>query len=56
MSKAIALARSTVRDSADVARLAIVLACAGALILAGQTLLPSVKLTSASTDGEPASR
>ena len=36
MSKAVSLARKTVRDSADFARLAIVLACAGALILAGQ--------------------
>ena len=34
MSKAINLAR----DSADLARLAIVFACAGALILAGQAL------------------
>ena len=33
-----ALARNTVRDAADAARLAIVLACAGALILAGQAL------------------
>jgi hypothetical protein len=38
MSKAIALARSTVRDSADFARLVIVLACAGALICSGQAL------------------
>jgi hypothetical protein len=38
MSKAIAIARNTVRKSADAARLAIVLACAGALILAGQAL------------------
>ena len=38
MSKAIALARQTVRHGADVARLGIVLACAGALILAGQAL------------------
>ena len=33
-----ALARNTVRDTADAARLAIVLVCAGALILAGQAL------------------
>ena len=38
MSKAIALARTTALHSADVARLAIVLACAGALIAAGQAL------------------
>jgi hypothetical protein len=38
MSKATTLARQTVRDSVDVARLAIVFACAGALILAGQAL------------------
>ena len=38
MSKATALVRNTVRSSADLARLAIVLACAGALILAGQAL------------------
>ncbi len=38
MSKAIALTRSAARHSADTARLAIVLACAGALILAGQAL------------------
>jgi len=38
MSKAISLARQTVRHSADAARLAIVLACAGALIFAGQAL------------------
>jgi hypothetical protein len=38
MSKAIALARNTVRDSVDLARLAIVLGCAGALILAGASL------------------
>ena len=38
MSKAIALARSSLRHGADAARLAIVLACAGALILAGQAL------------------
>jgi len=38
MSKAVTLARRSVRDSVDVARLAIVLACAGALILAGETL------------------
>lgn len=38
MRKAIALTLSTVRHGADVARLAIVLACAGALILAGQAL------------------
>jgi hypothetical protein len=38
MSKVIATTRRTVRDSADFARLAIVLACAGALILAGQAL------------------
>ena len=38
MSKAIALTRSAARQSADWARLAIVLGCAGALILAGQAL------------------
>ena len=38
MSKAIALTRHALRHSADSARLAIVLACAGALILAGQAL------------------
>ena len=38
MSKAIALARNGVRDGADYARLAIVLACGGAVILAGQAL------------------
>ena len=38
MTKAIALARNTVRDSADLARLALVVGCAGALILAGQAL------------------
>ncbi len=36
MSKAIALTRSAVRHGADHARAAIVLACAAALILAGQ--------------------
>ena len=38
MSKTIALTRSAARLGADYARLAIVLACAGALILAGQAL------------------
>jgi len=38
MSKAIALTRSAVRQSADYARVAIVLGCAAALILAGQAL------------------
>jgi len=38
MSKAIAIARSTALHGADYARLAIVLACAGALIVAGQAL------------------
>jgi len=38
MSKAVALTRKTIRESADHARLAIVLACAGALIFAGQAL------------------
>ena len=38
MSKAVALTRSTFRHGADAARLAIVLACAGALILAGAAL------------------
>ena len=38
MSKAIALTRSTLRHGTDFARLAIVLACAGALILAGEAL------------------
>jgi hypothetical protein len=36
MSTALALARTTVRDSADFARTAIVLACAAALVFAGQ--------------------
>jgi hypothetical protein len=38
VNKVIALTRDAVRDSADAARLAIVLACAGALILAGPAL------------------
>jgi hypothetical protein len=38
MSKAIALTRSAARHSADYARVAIVLACAAALIMAGQAL------------------
>ena len=38
MSKAATLARSKFRNSVDFARLAIVLACAGALILAGEAL------------------
>jgi hypothetical protein len=38
MSKAVALTRRAARHSAAAARLAIVLACAGALILAGQAL------------------
>ena len=38
MTKAIAIARSAVRDTADAARIAIALTCAGALILAGQSL------------------
>ncbi len=38
MSKAVSLARNTFHDSVDLARLAIVLACASALILAGQAL------------------
>ena len=38
MSKAATLARQSVRDGIDLARVAIVLACAGALILAGQAL------------------
>ena len=38
MSKAIAIARTSAQRSADLARLAIVLACAAALILAGQAL------------------
>lgn len=38
MSKAVALARQTARRSADHARLAIVLGCAAALILAGEAL------------------
>jgi hypothetical protein len=38
MSKAIALTRSAARHSADYARLAIVLGCAMALIMAGQAL------------------
>ena len=38
MSKAVTLARQTVRDSMDFARLVIVFVCAGALILAGEAL------------------
>jgi hypothetical protein len=38
MTTAIALTRHAVRHSAEPARLAIVLACAAALILAGQPL------------------
>ena len=38
MSKAATLARQSVRDGIDLERVAIVLACAGALILAGQAL------------------
>ena len=38
MIKAATLARQSVRDGIDLARGAIVLACAGALILAGQAL------------------
>ena len=38
MSKAVSLARKTAFGAADYARAAIVLACAGALILAGQAL------------------
>ena len=38
MSKVIAHAARTARDTVDYARLAIVLACAGALILAGEAL------------------
>jgi hypothetical protein len=38
MSKAAILARSTVRNAAGHARAAIVIACAAALILAGQAL------------------
>ena len=38
MSKAIALTRQAARHSADYARVAIVLACAAALILAGEAL------------------
>ena len=38
MSKAIALTRSAARHSADYARVAIVLACAAALTMAGQAL------------------
>lgn len=38
MSKAIAISRRTVRKSADFARLALVLASGGALILAGNAL------------------
>ena len=38
MSKAVSLARSTIRDGVDLARLVIVLTCAGALILAGEAL------------------
>jgi hypothetical protein len=38
MSKAIALTRSAARHSAGTARVAIVLACAATLIMAGQAL------------------
>ena len=38
MSKAIALTRSAARHGADYARVAIVLACAAALIMAGRAL------------------
>ena len=38
MSKAASIARKTAFGAADYARAAIVLACAGALILAGQAL------------------
>ena len=38
MSKAIALTRSAARHSADYARVAVVLACAASLIMAGQAL------------------
>ena len=38
MSKAIALARTAARETADYARVAIVLACATALIMAGEAL------------------
>lgn len=38
MRRATALARQTARHGADYARFAIVLVCAGALILAGQAL------------------
>lgn len=38
MSKAIALTRTAVRHSGDYLRVAIVLACAASLILAGQAL------------------
>lgn len=38
MSKVIAIARLTARRSAGSARAAVVLACAGALIMAGQVL------------------
>lgn len=38
MSKAIAIARNAARRSVDHARAALVLGCAAALILAGQTL------------------
>ncbi len=38
MSKALALTRTAVRHGADHARVAIVFACAAALILAGQAL------------------
>ena len=38
MSTAIALTRSAARHGADYARVAIVLACAAALIMAGQAL------------------
>lgn len=38
MSKAIALTRSAARHTADLARIAIVLSCATALILAEQAL------------------
>lgn len=38
MSKAASVVRKTVLGAADYARIAIVIACAGALILAGQSI------------------
>ena len=44
MSKAVALARTTALHPVDVARAIVVLACAAALILAGQPVMGLVRL------------